>query len=122
MLKKPAGLCTGLKLSRMALEAGAETLLACGIDGKKHVRGGDFTHHAPWKMCENSTAFEISLVREMTRTPLRGHLLVSHVFACRHVSMTFLKTVPSLVHAPDQASSKQALPRRLSLQSKCHRD
>lgn len=52
----------------MALEAGAETLLACGIGGKKHVRDGVFTHHAPTKMCENSTAFEISLVREMTRT------------------------------------------------------
>jgi len=50
----------------MALEAGAETLLACGIGGKKPVRDGVFRHHAPTKMCENSTAFEISLVREMS--------------------------------------------------------
>jgi hypothetical protein len=41
-------------------------LLACGIGGKKPVRDGVFTHLRGSVMCENSTAFEISLVREMS--------------------------------------------------------
>jgi hypothetical protein len=96
----------------MALEAGAETFLACGFGGKKQVRDGVFRQHALAKLCENSTALEISLVRVMTRTALHALLLVSHVFACRQFSMTFLKTVQSLVLAQGQASSKQALLRR----------
>ncbi len=61
-------------------------------------------------------ACEISLVREMTGTALHALLLGSRVFARRAVSMTFPKTVQSLVQALGQASSTQVLPRRLSLQ------
>jgi hypothetical protein len=83
----------------MALDAGAETFLVCGIGGKKHVRGGVFTHLRGSVKCENSTA-------------LRSLLLVLHVFTYRQVSMTFLKTVQSLVHAQGQTSFKQARPRQ----------
>jgi hypothetical protein len=57
-------------------------------------------------------ACEIPLVREMMGTALRALLVGSRAFVRRQVSMTFPKTVQSLVHAPGQASSTQVLPRR----------
>jgi hypothetical protein len=110
--KKHVTLCTCFKLSQMVLEASVETLLACGIGGKKHVRDGVFRPHAPTKKCENSTAFELSLVGGSTEKALCALLLVSHIFVRRQVSRTFLKSLQGLVRAPGQASSKQPLLRR----------
>src|SRR2546426_10982981 len=98
----------------MVLEATAETYLA--HRWQETCERWSFQTLRSYELCENSTAFVFSLIRAMTRTALRALLLVSDVFTCRQVSMTFLKTVQSLVHTQDQASSKRAFLRRLSLQ------
>src|SRR6266851_6344314 len=63
------------------MQAQKRSLCALSV-ARNMVRGGVFPHHAPTKMCENSTAFELSLDRARTRMAVRALLLVLHVFAC----------------------------------------